>query len=262
MYFIEETFEPSPALRPYAQFYKYETFKGTPYEWSPNQYCLPHGTAELIFQLKNPSCKGWQGNAFHHFPDAFLVGVTKETTVWNIASETEIFHVQLKPEGFIQLFNRPLADFFNSFVDLKDILGWKGTYLLEQLQNAPDHATRIIIIETFLHQQLYNIATENAYFLEALQCIRQAEGNIPIESLSKRLKIGERQLQRIFKEKLGLSPKLYNRIIRFSNTFEAIQQNVHHNWADVALSHDYADQAHFIRDFKEFAGVTPGVMFG
>lgn len=261
MHFIEKIFEPSPALRAYVTQYRYETFIGLSQEVSPNQYCLPHGTAELIFQLHNPSCVGWQGTQFFTFPEAFIVGVTKETMIWRISPETEIFHVRLKPEGFIQLFNRPLADFFNTFVDLKDILGWKGIHLMEQLRAADNNVARIVAVESFFQRQLQAGASENAYFLEALQHIRQASDPLSIESLSKNLQVGERQLQRTFKEKLGLSPKMYHRIIRFSNAYEAIQQSNHINWADVALSHAYADQAHFIRDFKEFTGVTPGVMF-
>ncbi|MFN7119458.1 MAG: DUF6597 domain-containing transcriptional factor [Saprospiraceae bacterium] len=261
MSFITETFQPSPALQPFVAEYRYETFLGFNNESSPDQYCLPHGTTELIFQIKNPSCKGWQGSNFQQYPTAFLIGVTKETTVWTISGNTEIFHVRLKPEGFIQLFNRPLADFFNSFVDLEEILGWKGTHLLERLREAKTNIARIALIEAFFKQQLHFAAAENNYFLEALRRIRQAGGNLSIEYLSKSLQVGERQLQRTFKEKLGLSPKLYHRIVRFSQTYTDIQQQDHFNWADVALSHDYADQAHFIRDFKEFAGVTPGTMF-
>lgn len=262
MQFIEKTFEPSSALRPYVDSYRYESFTAAHHELSPDQYCLPHGTAELIFQLNKPSCVGWQGDQFKRFPEAFLVGVTRETTVWKISGETDIFQVRLKPEGFIQLFNRPLADFFNTFVDLKDLLGWKGMHLLEQLRAANDDMARIAVVESFFQQQLRATASENVYFLEALQRIRQAADHLSIESLSKSLHVGERQLQRIFKEKLGLSPKMYHRIVRFSHAYHAIQHNAHLNWADVAFSHSYSDQAHFIRDFKEFAGVTPGTMFG
>lgn len=262
MQLTSEQFEPSPALRPYLDRYIYEAFDASSHQYSPDQYCLPHGTAQLIFQIKNPSCFGWQGQRFYKFPAAFLVGVARETTVWKMAGDTAIFQLQLKPEGFMQLFDRPLADFFNTFVDVTDILGWEGAHLFEQLQAANTNTARIAIVESFFKNQLRFKSIENHYFFEALQRIRQSEGNFSIESLSKSLQVGERQLQRAFKEKLGLSPKLYHRIVRFSQTYAAIQQRCHFNWADVALSHDYADQAHFIRDFKEFAGVTPGAMFG
>lgn len=262
MRFICNTLKPSAALRPYVDCYRYETFEGAYNHFSPNQYCLPHGTAELIFQFTNSSCVGWHGGQYYEFPESILVGITKETTVWKMKGGTEVFNVRLKPEGFIQLFNRPLADYFNNFIDLKDILGWKVNYLMDQLKKCKDNTARLSVIESFLQQQLHFDPFDNNYFLEALKRIRQADDTLSIEALSKSLHVGERQLQRIFKEKLGVSPKLYHRIIRFSHTYHAIQQKNHLNWADVALSHAYADQAHFIRDFKEFAGMTPGVMFG
>ncbi|WP_315815056.1 helix-turn-helix domain-containing protein [Paraflavitalea speifideaquila] len=69
-------------------------------------------------------------------------------------------------------------------------------------------------------------------------------------------------MQRSFRDTLGASPKTYTRIIRFRNAYRQVIQTAHKkiSWAHLSLDHGYADQAHFIRDFKAFAGVSPSLI--
>ena len=55
-----------------------------------------------------------------------------------------------------------------------------------------------------------------------------------------------------------MGPKAYQRIIRFRNAYEYLQQNEgNFSWANVSYNFGYSDQAHFIRDFKKFTGALP-----
>ena len=93
------------------------------------------------------------------------------------------------------------------------------------------------------------------YLAEAASLIRNAKGNITIEEVSNTVSVGMRQLQRSFKDSMGTTPKGYLRIIRFRNALASL--NNPHELADLAYDMGYADQAHFIREFKEFAGEAP-----
>jgi AraC-like DNA-binding protein len=73
--------------------------------------------------------------------------------------------------------------------------------------------------------------------------------------------IGERQLQRLFKTTVGIGPKLYSRIVRFRMAYEKAQSERKTSWTDVAYDHGYTDQAHFVKDFKTFTGLTPTALF-
>ncbi len=72
--------------------------------------------------------------------------------------------------------------------------------------------------------------------------------------------LGERQLQRLFKRYIGLSPKYYARIIRFNHIFQLIKEGGH-NWAEIIFLSGYYDQSHFIRNFKAFTGEDPSGYF-
>jgi transcriptional regulator GlxA family with amidase domain len=79
---------------------------------------------------------------------------------------------------------------------------------------------------------------------------------LEIEELAKQVHISKRQIQRDFKNYVGLSPKKYARILRFNYIFKLMQEK-DMKWVDIAIQSGYFDQAHFIKNFKEFTGEEP-----
>ncbi len=64
-----------------------------------------------------------------------------------------------------------------------------------------------------------------------------------------------------FYEKIGVGPKKYSCIIRFNRALQqAVQSGSFQSWNDVVYSHQYFDQAHFIKEFRAFSGYTPAEM--
>jgi len=58
---------------------------------------------------------------------------------------------------------------------------------------------------------------------------------------------------------VGMSPKLFLRIQRFDRLLARVSRASEVQWANVAADHGYYDQSHFIRDFRDFTGMTPSV---
>ena len=67
-----------------------------------------------------------------------------------------------------------------------------------------------------------------------------------------------RHLAAQFREHVGLPPKLLARILRFDRVIALLRHAEPERWAEVAYDCGYYDQAHFNRDFRQFAGSTPG----
>ncbi|WP_234734364.1 helix-turn-helix transcriptional regulator [Tellurirhabdus bombi] len=253
---------PSVALKPFVDCYWLQSFRGNSQDESPVQCCLPYGMLEIIIHLDDNRCHVINNGNWQQLPHAFLVGICRNIYQWKSVGTSRLFGIRLKPEGLLQLFKSPAAPLFGDFTDLDIFLGKKIIRLIDQLQGIPDTPTVVQIAERFLHAQLQNVPSERSYLYDATKLIRHSQGRLSIEDLSEHLSISERQLQRSFKANFGPSPKTYLRIIRFRSAYEYISQTktVPH-WADVSYRFGYADQAHFIRDFKEFTGNVPRVQW-
>ncbi len=89
-----------------------------------------------------------------------------------------------------------------------------------------------------------------------------AEGRGTVDALRQHTGISNRQLERLFQQHVGVGPKLFARMVRFRSVLKAMSKTPKPNWAHLAADCGYADQAHLIRDFQQFAGCTPGSLAG
>jgi transcriptional regulator GlxA family with amidase domain len=82
-------------------------------------------------------------------------------------------------------------------------------------------------------------------------------GRERIDALVADLNTSPRRLERHFLTHVGMSPKLFSRLVRFDRAVRDLAIRGNTPWAQFAVAHGYSDQAHFINEFREFAGVTP-----
>ena len=78
-----------------------------------------------------------------------------------------------------------------------------------------------------------------------------------ILEVTDRVGLSPRWFIQVFREEVGLTPKLFCRVRRFQEVVRLIENREQVEWAEVALGAGYFDQAHFIRDFRAFSGLTP-----
>lgn len=90
----------------------------------------------------------------------------------------------------------------------------------------------------------------------ALGLLAATEGAIPVDELSRRAGASPRNLQRLFREWVGLSPKQLARVLRFQGVLVR-RESRRGTWAELAADLGYADQSHLIRDVAAFAGLPP-----
>jgi AraC-like DNA-binding protein len=260
MEFIYQEHQPSDGLRAIVDCYWSVRTTGSRHELSPKHRCLPLGMVELIIHQDDNFAHGVVGNQLRIFPKAMLAGIMKEPMCWQMRGDSTAFGVRLKPEGVIGLFRAPLAGLCNDFADAETFLGADRTPILQNVREAADDPARIALMEDFLQGQLARVNPEKNYFTQALEQIRSREGAFTHATLAKKLQVGERQLQRMFKDNLGLSPKSYFRILRFRHAVASVRGRRQVDWLDLTHALGYTDQSHLIRDFKEFAGVTPSAL--
>ena len=95
----------------------------------------------------------------------------------------------------------------------------------------------------------------------AIEAIAAANGNADLESVAFQANLSPRQFRRRCLEESGLTPKRLCRVLRFQHACRIAGSTKRLNWSEIALEAEYFDQAHLIRDFHQFTGLTPVSVF-
>ncbi len=95
----------------------------------------------------------------------------------------------------------------------------------------------------------------------AIESLAAAHGNADLDTVANQANLSPRQFRRRCLEETGLAPKRLARVLRFRRACQIADHADRPNWSDIALEADYFDQAHLIRDFREFTGETPMAVF-
>jgi AraC-like DNA-binding protein len=149
---------------------------------------------------------------------------------------------------------RTLTD---TVVDLRQNI--PGLHELEpELKRDRDHCRMITIVNDYLIRKASGFVP--GVVDHAVLLIFSTQGKISIGEICDQTKTGERQLERLFNKYIGLTPKFYCRVIRFSHIFKVIE-NKKFSWTDLGLEAGFYDQPHFIRNFKAFSGEDPSKYF-
>lgn len=155
---------------------------------------------------------------------------------------------------FIQV---PMHTLSDTTVTLTDIWGRMATEIEENMAGARCNEQRASLIQQCLFKQMAHVKEE----LHITHCLKQAKlsgGQIPVEKLTCNAGLSQRQLSRKFQEYVGLSPKEYLRVSRFLFSLDHLKTYPAFSLTEIACKSGYYDQAHFIRDYKDYTGYTPG----
>lgn len=131
--------------------------------------------------------------------------------------------------------------------------------LYERLRESPGFEARVALLESYLLAWLRHGAAPPPLLGAALAWLHRRHGQGGIEALAEALPVGQRQLQRLFRRHLGLSPKQYARVLRIKHGRTLIKRAAGSGaLTEAAYAAGYFDQAHFVHDFSAVTGLTPG----
>ena len=155
----------------------------------------------------------------------------------------------------------PMCEIVDQHYDSTLFFGKEIEYITEQLYEAADTDEMIAVIEKFLLKKI-NCIKKSIPIEDVLGKQIQSRDMVNVNELSHQACTSVRQLERQFKERVGIPPKLFARLVRFSRAWNMRESNPDITWTKIAYACGYADQMHMIRDFKEFAGTTPSLLQG
>lgn len=139
----------------------------------------------------------------------------------------------------------------NQMVDVGAHFSWIDRVLKERLLEVCGLSQRIEIAERLLLGYPGKNRT-HPLFDSAMQDILLHKGNVPIHQLAADLFVSKRQLERIFAEYVGITPKKLSNLIRYQFLWNDILQNENFNMLDAVYAYGFSDQAHLHKEFRRY----------
>lgn len=252
---IYQEFQPSSHLAEFIKcFWIMEQFDEV--ENQAPEPILPDGCPEIIFNLALPFRR-------HHFdkteiqPQSIVVGQMKKFVLIEPAKKIKLFGIRFHPFGLYPLIKQPLHELTETIENVETILNRAGIEIEERINEAGSTQARISIFEKMFEKTALNKRIEMDFISSATKLILESSGRIAVEKVVSEFETNFKQLERLFKNQIGLTPKRFCRTIRLQKIVQGLKESKVESWADVAVSFGYFDQAHFIKDFREFTGTTP-----
>lgn len=189
---------------------------------------------------------------------SFVAGLHQTFTTSETTGATWAVQIDLTPIGAYRIFALPMAELTNRVVETVDTFGPSIPELEQQLFHAGTWDERFNLIDAFLLKRLATGPTESMEITWIWRQLRDGHGTASIAALAEELQWSRKRLIGTFRDQLGMSPKMLARLLRFQRLLELDRQAEAIAWSDLALRSGYYDQAHLIREFRAFTGITPG----
>jgi AraC-like DNA-binding protein len=221
-------------------------------------FCVPNGRLGVSLVLRGHAAYRGDEGTWVQLPRASLFGLVTEPVQVHVSAGFSEFTIIFKPNGLQHFTDVSFQSFINPGTPLEAVLGNGVAGLYDRLAASEYPAARVEMIEKFLLGRLVN-RIGDARVDHAVGEIMRQKGAVTVDGLCQQLRVTPRTLSSLFKAKVGISPKVCMQLTRFYNSlsYEPAGGCREDTLAALACTLGYYDQAHFIKDFKRFAGRSP-----
>lgn len=227
--------KPRPELAPYVRCLWELTGTGSDIE-----RVVPDGCCEIVLNRADPF-RGVDNDRIQ--PRLMLVGQIPRFIRIQPTGTVDLLGIRFRPGGLFPFVGVSMAELTGERIDLGDVC----RRLRRDLEGASRERVEAILLD--------RLRKRPSRVDEAVAAIETTRGDLRIGSL------GTRTLERAFRREVGVPPKVLARIVRFQRVIHAVEATARLDWAGLALDCGYYDQAHLIRDFRHFAGLSPARYF-
>lgn len=243
--------QPSPRLRPFVNIL---WILEQDDDGAAPQRIVPDGHPELILNWGRPF-ESLQDGQWHSQPHCFFAGQIESPLMLRPKGPAKVLGIRFHPDGAARIFGEPMDRLSGRFTPVEDL----ATELSRNLVDALESTDPVAGVENALLTAARTDHGGDQLIAEAVRRITVASGFFEVGALARELGLSPRQLERRFNAAVGLTPKVFCRIQRFTNVFHALEEPSC-DWVETALRCGYYDQAHLIRDCKSLSGRTPAIL--
>lgn len=184
-----------------------------------------------------------------------ITGISDSYKIFKNSVDIGTVLVYFTEIGFTHFCSNPANDLFNLSLTLDDIFEKSVVSEVEEkLATAFTDFQRVKIVEQFLVSHLKDVETDKL-IVEAVKLIYQSNGAIRIKDLNEKLFISQSPFEKRFRKVVGTTAKKFASIVRFNSVLNNLNETK--TLSEICYEYHFFDQAHFIKDFKQFTGYTP-----
>ena len=244
-----DKFIPTDQLQPYIKHFVVSESE------LENEYkVLPSSGLVIGFQYRGQLAT-INNNKAAPLTSAGITGITDSYKTFKNSANIATILVYFTEIGFTHFASQPANELFNLSLSLDDVFDKNEiSEVEEKLAFATTDKQRIKIVEQFLLSQLKDIETDKL-IVEAVKLIYQSNGTIRIKELNEKLFISQSPFEKRFRKVVGTTAKKFASIVRFNAVLDNL--NNAKSLTELCYENNFFDQAHFIKDFKQFTGDTP-----
>jgi AraC-like DNA-binding protein len=252
---------PAPPLR---RFVRIVWYARTPQPRHARERILPTGHTQVILNLARDflmDCR--EGQPEQRSAPSAVVGARTIYEIVDTSDMADLIGVVFEPGGF-PLFAGDAADLFsNRSVSLEDVWSLRARGLHDRLRELQTPEERLQCLEAFLASfcvaGLKSEAQKSHVVMPAIEFalhrFRQDACVASVREVAREVGWSERRFSQVFREQVGLTPKVWCRVQRFQRVVRQLHAGVEIPWPELALECGYYDQSHFANEFRAFSGI-------
>jgi AraC-like DNA-binding protein len=254
-----QEYTPHPALTPYVKCYWCLVLAGWK-DAAGRQRFLAEGV-EVSFNLGGPVSIAAGDRPPRAAQGVSLSGPMTRPMVLRHAGALDLLGVCFRPGGAYPFLSYPASELVDACAGLDDLLGSAGLQLADRIRNSATARERVAALDEFFLARLGGARRDDVRVRRALGSIESLGGRVSVDQLARLAGLSSRQLERRFKECVGIPPKQLCCSLRFKNVFKCLTRHPAEQWASVAAACGYYDQSHMINEFRRFTGASPAAYF-
>ena len=220
----------------------------------PCEHLSPTGAMTIVIRLDGDPIH-LQDQLFH---ESVVMGPQSGFVLLDTSKPGSVVGIQFTALGAAPILNLRAGQLTGRHVSLADVWGASSRRLRERLVNAGSPQEMFAAIERELLVRLRRPLLIHPAVAHSLRELNASPAVSRVEEIRAQTGYSAKRLIELFDNAVGLTPKVYSRIRRFQSVIDSLARGRPVAWAAVAADNGYYDQSHLNREFRAFAGVTPG----
>lgn len=246
---------PRGPLRPFVQLLWFSDDTAERGGRFAREHVVPTGAMHVVIRLSDAPLRLFDGTGGATEIGCAVIGGTRSSFyVRDISRPSRSVGAMLHPGAALPLLGIPAETFAERHTALEEVWGPAAALVRDRLLEAGSPAAALDRFEAELAARLPRVRGVNPAVAHALA---RFDTTFDVGAVVEETGYSHRRFLTLFHEAVGLTPKRYCRVRRFQRVLAAA--GTARSWSALAHEAGYSDQAHFAREFRELAGVSPGV---